>query len=332
MSTLTFSWLTGALQAAPAKRPAPDRFYCLLDEQPDFLVPARFVPVDATETVSLVVNPSCQFLPAGQWPEQIASIPPAFLDTWPTVWLNDPATQVQMPFWYGSRLAAVFSQLQPGAEEPAGLTPSMRSLLRWAGVLRAKEDVAIGRRVWEQKLGLAGEQFKEGWVPLAGLLHPFYLGALRRYYRYLHRKDRLQPRVDGDYRFYSLHNEPVVHFFHHQLTAVVSAVAGRPLKPSYVFSLCYPGGVELPEHCNREQCEYTLALCLDFAPEPELATGWPLHLRTERELVTVYQALGDALLFRGRAISHFRKRLPQHCTSTSILFHYVDSDFAGPLD
>jgi hypothetical protein len=48
--------------------------------------------------------------------------------------------------------------------------------------------------------------------------------------------------------------------------------------------------------------------------------------------VTVFQAIGDALLYRGRELPHSRDALPEGHTSTSIFFHYVREDFAGSLD
>jgi len=37
------------------------------------------------------------------------------------------------------------------------------------------------------------------------------------------------------------------------------------------------------------------------------------------------QGIGDALLFRGRYLSHWRDQLPEGYTSSSILFHFVDA-------
>jgi hypothetical protein len=57
-----------------------------------------------------------------------------------------------------------------------------------------------------------------------------------------------------------------------------------------------------------------------------------LYLDTREGTVTVYQALGDGLLYRGRALPHYRRTLAEGNTSTSIFFHYVSADFDGPLE
>jgi hypothetical protein len=55
-------------------------------------------------------------------------------------------------------------------------------------------------------------------------------------------------------------------------------------------------------------------------------------LQTPRGQVTVFQALGDGLLYRGGELPHFRDVLPEGQTSTSLFFHYVPGDFTGSLN
>jgi hypothetical protein len=108
-------------------------------------------------------------------------------------------------------------------------------------------------------------------------------------------------------------------------------VAGEPLKPSYVYFVSYQGGAQLPRHADRAQCEYSVTLLVDHAPEPELSSPWPIHLHPQGGRVSVFQGLGDALFYRGRQIEHHRDPLPEGYTSSSLLLHYVREDFAGRL-
>jgi hypothetical protein len=133
-------------------------------------------------------------------------------------------------------------------------------------------------------------------------------------------------------RRYIAHNDSVARFFHEQLTGVVAQIAGRPLKPSYVYFSSYLGGSELEKHNDRPQCEYSISFCLDYSPEPYDHTPWPLHLNTKQEHITVYQAIGDGLLYRGRLFPHYRRPLYEGHTSSHLFFHYVDAGFDGPLD
>ena len=78
--------------------------------------------------------------------------------------------------------------------------------------------------------------------------------------------------------------------------------------------------------------EFSISLCLDYWPEPRNETPWPLKLETDSGQVAIFQGIGDGLLYRGCELPHWRDRLPEGHMSTSIFFHYVPADFAGPLD
>jgi hypothetical protein len=93
----------------------------------------------------------------------------------------------------------------------------------------------------------------------------------------------------------------------------------------------YLSGAELKKHTDREQCEFSITLCLDFSPEPAQQTPWPIKLDTATGTVTVYQSLGDGLAYRGTRLPHYRDALADGRTSTSIFLHYVSADFKGSL-
>ena len=223
--------------------------------------------------------------------------------------------------------------LQPEKPAPPGIAKEDLALLVSAGILMLPDRGIHRQREWDDTVARSTPAFQEkGYVPLRGLIHPFHVAALRRYYRHLIRRDAIQLGDEQCPRRYVAHNEPVARFFHYQLTKIVSAVAGQPVKPSYVYLASYLGGSELKKHSDRAQCEFSVTLALDFSPEPRLETPWPIRLETLRGTTTVYQALGDGLAYRGTRVPHFRDALPEGQTSTSIFFHYVPSDFSGSLN
>ena len=134
-------------------------------------------------------------------------------------------------------------------------------------------------------------------------------------------------------RRYVAHNEPVARYFHHQIANAVSAIVGEPVKPSYVYLASYLSGAELKKHTDRQQCEFSVTLCLDFSPEPELATSWPLRLDTSEGTRSRFiRRWAMAWFIAGTKVPHYRDALGKGYTSTSIFFHYVPSDFSGSLD
>lgn len=333
-----FATLPGESAAnQPAEFPQ-ERFHCLLDLQPDHLVPERYLRTAAGQTVpslQLVVNPLCSFMRKGEVPARIMDF--GLLDNFARqgemLWVNDRATDALQPFWLGPRCSAALHNLHPGDSAPRSLSAELRSVLLIAGVLVEQGQDSMFGKAWSDASDRATVLFQlHGYTPVGRLIHPFHLAALRRYYRCLIRTGHLRLGDAQSSRRYIAHNESVARFFHHHLTPMVARVAGEEVKPSYVYVASYQGGASLEKHTDREQCEFSVSLCLDYSPEPSLQTPWPLQLHTKSGMVTVFQGIGDGLLYRGRELPHSRQPLPNGHTSTSIFFHYVRKDFRGPLD
>src|SRR5205085_12676542 len=126
-------------------------------------------------------------------------------------------------------------------------------------------------------------------------------------------------------------------------------------KPSYVYAASYKEGAVLDPHVDREQCEYSISLQVDYYPEPlDGISPWPLFLepfvppkdasasdrrfeqsefKSDDELKrAVHLANGDGLLYKGRELVHYRNALPDGNRSTSLFFHYVSESFSGTLN
>jgi hypothetical protein len=314
-------------------------FHCRLDDQPDHLVPERHLRLGSWEGLSdrpLFVNRHCFLAWNGKLPKEIDSDPAllnAFALQAEIIWIKDPGTNALQPFWLGPEFSRLMRGLSPGDPAPSTLSPQAVRILRMAEVLVPDDYDSIRARQWRETVSTCGTQFRhKGYAPIGGLIHPFHISALRRYYRNLIRTGKIDLGDGQSPRRYVAHGESAARFFHQQLTPVVSAIAGEPVQPSYVYMASYQPGAVLKRHTDREQCEFSITLCVDYAPEPSRATPWPLHLHTPSSVVTVFQGLGDGLLYRGRELPHARDPLPDGHTSTSIFFHYVRADFSGTLD
>jgi len=309
----------------------PILFNCVLDEQPSGLLSmASSAQLAKTRLESdLIFNPCCYRPCDGQMPIPLVG---SFAALSNTLWLLDPATDGLSPYWLGDEYLRVLGDLRPGDPLPAGTPSSVASVLRFADLLVPSDYRMRRRQEWAQTVAESSDFFRQrGYVSLSRLIHPFHVAALRRYYRELVAAGRFQPSDSQCPGRYSLHNEEVARFFHHQLTSAISDVTGEAVQPSYVFIASYREGAELESHTDREQCEFTVSLCLDFVPEPRGFTDWPLYVETSHGHVAIHQALGDGLLFQGRRLPHYRKPLPTDYSSTSILFHFVSCEFRGTL-
>ena len=307
-----------------------ERYYCVLDEQPDFLVPPFTIEPDAgpEQTAPLVVNPRC-------WLAWHGPLPPALnaAATWHgnlfdfewTIWVDDPDRGTLWPYWLGPRYAGLLEDFVPGQLYEGGLPPDVVDQLRAAGILVTPDTAQRRRHTWARMVEQAAPLLDRGYVQLSGLLPPFHVGSLRRYYRY---HTRMGTFALGDNQTpgrYVAYDELATKYIQQQLARMVSDVARRVVVPSYNYLAFYQGGATLDPHTDREACEYTLSLCIDATPDPQTYGAWPLLLMTGEGAISLTQGIGEALLFRGRDLTHWRDRLPEGYTSSSILFHYVNA-------
>jgi hypothetical protein len=330
------SLMGGSRQTETAAFP-PDRFFCLLDELPLHLVPQsarQLLQAKDGSLPTLVLNPECKLLPAQELPGELCEgdLCSGFALRGTIAWVRNWVSRALLPFWLGNTFQAVLQRLSPGEPVPHSVPGATRALLAAAEIL-VPEGSATTSSKRDKLLPNSCEQFQQkGYVPIPSLIHPFQVAALRRYYRYQIRTGAMRLGDRQSPLRYGAYNEPVARFFHHQMTPIISELAGQPLKPSYVYLASYLQGAELKKHSDREQCDFSVTLCLDYSPEPALASPWPIKLETPRGTVTVYQALGDGLAYRGMQLPHYRDTLGEGQTSTSVFFHYVSENFVGSLE
>lgn len=308
------------------------RYHCLLDEQPHYLIPRRLLQRDNASP--LIVNPLCQFSWHGGSPRLPAGhtfLPGGFLDSEHIVWVSDAATGTRWPYWIGREYFGYLANFKPGRTVSENLPDHVRWVLRVAEVLVAPNQGEWRHRSWLYSLNLC-EGFRRGYAVLLNFIPALHLGSLRRYYRALVRQGAFALGDEQVERRYVAHNEPVARYLHSQFTRMVSQIAGLQVKPSDSYVVAYQGGAQLERHVDRPQCEYSLTISTDFAPEPTEQCPWPINLDLGKRTVRVWQYLGEGLFYRGRRLPHYRRRLPITQSSTSLLLHYVESSFADSLD
>lgn len=327
------SLMGGARQNYAATLPS-NRYYCLLDDVPLHLIPrpARHL-LHETVSSGLVLNPECSLGSANEPPNELRArkdLLSGFAQQGTIAWVRESDTGLLLPYWVGPQMEALVRRLQAKEVTPEAIPPAIRALLKAAAILIPAER---SETVDADSVRRTREQFEDkGYAVLPQLLHPFQVAALRRYYRQQIRSGAISLGDRQSAKRYVAHNEPVARFFHHQVAKALSRVAGRPLKPSYVYFASYMSGAELLKHTDREQCDFSITFSLDYSPEPRLATPWPISLETKAGPVTVYQALGDGLAYRGMQLPHYRGKLSGEQTSTSLFFHYVAEEYTGSLD
>ena len=316
---------------------------CFLDEQSARPVPLRCRRAMhlTTESHKLIVNPTFRFQSDGEWPNELrcrdlSSVSGRkFLPGYPLAWIEDPRAGVWLPFWARGELAEQLSFFHPGGAAPVDLPQSARDLLVKANILVRPDSDETGKKEGERFwLKLRKEFQARKYVLVRDLLHPFHLAALRRYYRKLIAACTIPLNDEQVEKRYGLHNEPMAAFFHRQLSGLVTRIAGEPVKPSYVYFGAYQPGAVLRPHVDREQCQFSVSFLVDYIPEPEDVSPWPLFVKPQGSRAAAFAAhlgIGDGVVYKGCDVLHYRKALPANHFSTSLFFHFVHQNFQGTL-
>ncbi|HUO88833.1 MAG TPA: hypothetical protein VMU08_06640 [Rhizomicrobium sp.] len=103
----------------------------------------------------------------------------------------------------------------------------------------------------------------------------------------------------------------------------VAAVTGRRLEPTYSYLRIYKRGDTLLSHRDRPACEFSLSVNIGQIPDEP----WPLFVEHPGAPARVVLRPGDALLYRGIELFHWREPYAGQ-QLVQVFLHFVDAD--GP--
>lgn len=228
-----------------------------------------------------------------------------------------------------------------GHEAELGTTPEETALLLNRGILVEPSEVSrlpecraalTDITVDQENVASAATTFeKNGYCVLEPMFSADVLIEISKYYSECVSEGWL-PLGDGQSERYWKHNDEIGRRLQELLLPLVLQVVRQPIMPSYTYFTHYVHGATLPSHVDRPQCKYTLSLCLDFPDSAKRRAPWPLCLHSgPSEVVELNLRRGQAVLYRGCNIRHSRPRL-EEAFLKSLLIHYVDTTFDGPLE
>lgn len=175
---------------------------------------------------------------------------------------------------------------------------------------------------------------QHGWLTVPNFLDRQMCDTLYQYCRVQAQRIRLKQQHDpahynkawdgtftdsqapGNYAFYGDPIQDVV--MHQNLDAIMNCV-DLELQPAYSYWRLYVEGSDLKNHVDRESCEISVTINLG---QSEVAP-WPIHLRTQGGVHSIGLEPGDALIYRGCDIPHWRDALPKG-DCAQVFWHFTD--------
>jgi hypothetical protein len=272
----------------------------------------------------------------------------------PTAWIKSAGIELDLGYWLTQEQASIVSLFRAGEPVPTDIGPDLLAKLAAAGIIVEADLYSEKEKNAARGIEEAKELFsRDKYATLRNVIPGAHIRSMQAFYR-SYTAQGFMPFGDSFVkRRFRQANEPLARFFHHSLAPLMSKLVGTEIKPSYCYAASYREGADLKPHVDREACEYSFSLQVDYQPEPaDGISPWPLWLSTrkfyedvedghsldwsdcppdEKTERSVLLGNGDCLAYRGRALAHYRHELPQGHRSTSLFFHYVPLDFDEAL-
>ena len=99
----------------------------------------------------------------------------------------------------------------------------------------------------------------------------------------------------------------------------IESAIDMKLLPTYTFFRVYKAGDILEKHTDREACEISISLCLR-----KKGNIWPIYINN----TAVMLEEGDAVLYKGCEVEHWREAYTEGTKQAQVFLHYVDTN--GP--
>lgn len=102
------------------------------------------------------------------------------------------------------------------------------------------------------------------------------------------------------------------------VTPRLSQVINCELYPTYSYLRIYVKGAELAKHMDRPSCEVSATLPISC----DLSGIWPLYLETDGRATRIELEPGDALIYKGIEVPHWREPFEGE-RQVQVFLHYV---------
>lgn len=156
-------------------------------------------------------------------------------------------------------------------------------------------------------------------------IHPQLTNYLQHYAEILRATGRFEDdhQVPGSLRRYGA---PGFDALLPTLLPAFESAAGIALTATYSFVRIYFRGQELVAHKDRSECQHSATLHLASSD----GRPWPIYVRDGESAVQEFDlAPGDALLYRGDRVLHWREPL-QADWYVQVFLHYIMANGSGP--
>lgn len=162
------------------------------------------------------------------------------------------------------------------------------------------------------------------YVIVKGFLDPQSVDTISRYLENALKRYPENNQGGDDSSKISWYADPLTEVVLRNALPDVETATGLKLDPSYSFTRVYQKGDELLPHIDRPACEISVTCHIATKGKP-----WPIYMKAPGKEPTVhYLEPGDACVYKGCEVTHWRNKAVDTDINVQVMLHYVDKN--GP--
>lgn len=164
----------------------------------------------------------------------------------------------------------------------------------------------------------------EGYVVVKNFLDPQAVDTVSRYLENVVNRYPQNNLIGNGISSFAFYADPLTEVLLRNSLTHVEAITGLSLDPTYSYARVYRSGDELPVHRDRPSCEVSITCNIATKGKP-----WPIYLKVPgKEPVEHFLEPGDACVYKGCEVLHWREKSLDTEINAQIMLHYVDKN--GP--
>lgn len=131
----------------------------------------------------------------------------------------------------------------------------------------------------------------------------------------------LNPENDGGGKF-CYYADPLIEVLLLKCKDTVEQATGKELLPTYAYSRIYQHGEQLKKHVDRESCE--ISVTVNVASKGDVSSFYTKYKENESQQHIL--RAGDAIIYKGCEVEHWRLPLNEGQITVLFTLHYVDKN------
>ena len=166
-----------------------------------------------------------------------------------------------------------------------------------------------------------------GYIKIGNLIDGQVIKTISQYFENKINRGEWKPNNDTspeDASKFEYYADPLIEVLLKQCLLEVEKQTGLELEPTYSYSRVYQGGEELLPHIDRPSCEISVTVNVACT-----GNAWPIWMQyKDKDPVKCVLNPGDAVIYKGCEVAHWRRKLPEGQINAQFMLHYVDKN--GP--